>query len=169
MADDLLLKQLVERYSTNWPLIAECYNSSRLTTPTERRTFVDCAERWKERWGSERKLQIADVSTAPPNEDPSMPGASISSSPMTTRGVKRLASVSISSAQGVPMGSEPKKRRRHALLQDSIKRAAKKRQEAMQKMLGEPLHTCDSLVSESVMGSSQPKETICCSRDSRTV
>jgi len=150
----------VERYSTNWPLIAECYNSSRLTTPTERRTFVDCAERWKERWGSERKLQIADISTAPSNEDLSTPG-NISSSPMTTRGVKRLASVSVSSAQGVPMGSEPKKRRRHALLQDSIKRAAKKRQEAMQKMLGESLHTCNSLISEMVMDSSQPKETIC--------
>ena len=63
---------------------------------------------------------------------------------MTTRGVKRLASASISSPinQGVVHSSESKKRRRHILLQESMRRAAKKRAEAAQKALSEsPLPT----------------------------
>jgi hypothetical protein len=59
---------------------------------------------------------------------------------MTTRGVKRLASASISSE--VVHNSESKKRRRHILLQESMRRAAKKRAEAAQKVLSElPLST----------------------------
>ena len=56
---------------------------------------------------------------------------------MTTRGVKRLASASISSP--VAHSSESKKRRRHILLQESMRRAAKKRAEAAQKVLSESL------------------------------
>ncbi|KAF9532304.1 hypothetical protein CPB83DRAFT_807585 [Crepidotus variabilis] len=135
--DDALLRQLVDRYSSNWALVAECYNSSRLTTTTERRTPVECMERWKERWSAEKKMQAAEPSSAMPSSD-DMGSSSImsssSQSQMTTRGVKRLASVSVSSAQGVSIGGE-KKRRRHYLLQDSIKRAAKKRSDVVQKML----------------------------------
>ena len=59
---------------------------------------------------------------------------------MTTRGVKRLASASISSE--VVHSGELKKRRRHVLLQESMRRAAKKRAEAAQKVLSElPLPT----------------------------
>ena len=65
-----------------------------------------------------------------------------SSGQMTTRGVKRLASASISSPanQGVIHSSESKKRRRHILLQESMRRATKKRAEANQKLLSESFH-----------------------------
>ena len=129
--DDALLKQLVDRYATNWALVAECYNSARLTTPMERRTPIDCAERWKERWSAERKLQPSEA-TQPTTED-----GSVTSSPnqMTTRAVKRLASTSVSGTPGATIGGE-KKRRRHYLLQESIKKTAKKRSDSIQKMLG---------------------------------
>ena len=130
--DDIFLKQLVDRYSTNWTLVAECYNSSRLMTPMEKRTPTDCAERWKERWCVERKLQHSEAAQ-PTAEDGLAGGTPVQ---MTTRAVKRLASTSVSSAQGVSIGGEPKRRRRHYLLQDSIKRSTKKRADAIQKMLG---------------------------------
>lgn len=49
---------------------------------------------------------------------------------MTTRGVKRLASVSVGGIAS-PGGSahEPKKRRRHNLMFDAIRKAAKKREQ----------------------------------------
>lgn len=131
VGDDALLKQLVDKYSTNWTLVADCYNSSRLMTPTERRTPFDCAERWKERWCNERKLQHSEPAQ-PVGEDSTAGTAG----QMTTRAVKRLASASVSSGQGVSISGEPKRRKRRYLLQDSIKRAAKKRADAIQKMLG---------------------------------
>jgi chromatin modification-related protein VID21 len=139
-ADDALLKSLVDKYPNNWPLVAECYNASRLTSSTDRRMPSECLERWKGRWGSERK-PFAIETTHPPADDHTASG---SSGQMTTRGVKRLASASISSPvnQGVVHSSESKKRRRHILLQESMRRAAKKRAEAAQKALSEsPLPT----------------------------
>ena len=130
-SDDAVLKQLVDRYSTNWALVTECFNSSRLTTPTERRTPADCAERWKERWSVERKLQLSE-SVPPVGEDGNVAGMSTQNQ-MTTRAVKRLASASISGGQGVNVAGE-KKRRRHYLLQESIKRAVKKRADAIKTM-----------------------------------
>lgn len=134
-SDDILLRSLSDKYPNNWALIAECFNGSRLTTPTDRRSASDCLERWKEKWGPEMRQRPLEIVQAPLEETmvPSTP------SQMTTRGVKRLASSSVSS-QNAPIivsGSEPKKRRRHLLLQDSMRKAAKKRAELAQKMVGE--------------------------------
>ncbi|KIM49253.1 hypothetical protein M413DRAFT_438426 [Hebeloma cylindrosporum] len=126
-SDDSLLKALVERYSTNWPLISECFNSSRVTTVTDKRTAIDCFERWKERFGSERKAIVAE--TAHASEDVITP---TSSNQMTTRGVKRLASASVSSPS-TAFTSDARKRLRHASLSDAVRRAAKKRADAAQK------------------------------------
>ncbi|CAA7267895.1 unnamed protein product [Cyclocybe aegerita] len=132
-SDDALLKSLVDKYSMNWALIAECYNSCRLTTPNDRRTPLDCAERWKERWGAERKLPTMTDASQTPGED----GVGASSSQIMTRGTKRLASASVSSAimPAGAAGSEPKKRRRHYLIQDSVKKVAKKRAEVLNKAI----------------------------------
>jgi hypothetical protein len=63
----------------------------------------------------------------------SLEGASSPAPPrdqMTTRGVKRLASVSVGGhASPGGSGSEPKKRRRHNLMFDAIRKAAKKREQ----------------------------------------
>lgn len=133
-SDDSLLKSLVERYSTNWPLISECFNSSRVTTVTDKRTATDCFERWKERFGSERKAIVAE--TAHASEDVT---SLTNSNQMTTRGVKRLASASVSSPS-TAFTSDARKRLRHGSLSDAVRRTAKKRADAAQKAQGESVH-----------------------------
>lgn len=145
-SDDMLLKSLVDKYPANWNLISECFNGCRKTTPSDRRTAVDCQDRWKSKWGSE--LQGRDA--APGNSEDQTPNATqVSSSDMavsssanvgagpsvTTRN-KRLASVSSQNAPTIAAGSEPKKRRRHLLLQETIRKTNRKRIEQQQKLLG---------------------------------
>ncbi|KAG6903174.1 hypothetical protein C0995_002717 [Termitomyces sp. Mi166 len=127
-ADDSLLKSLCDRYPNNWALISECFNASRLTIPTDKRIPRDCLDRWREKWGPEGR-RVPDVSSVVEATPPP------TSTQMTTRGVKRLASASISSVSpsGVPAGSEPRKKRRHALVLETIRKAGKKRAEALQK------------------------------------
>ncbi|GLB35077.1 putative glycoside hydrolase family 5 protein [Lyophyllum shimeji] len=127
-ADDALLKSLIDKYPNNWPLIAECFNASRLTIPTDKRTPRDCLERWRDKWAPEIRR---------PGDNPlTVEATPPTSSQMTTRGIKRLASASVSSTTPVGMaaGSEPRKRRRHLLVQETIRKAGKKRAEALQKI-----------------------------------
>ncbi|KAJ3728687.1 hypothetical protein C8R42DRAFT_654457 [Lentinula raphanica] len=135
-SDDLLLKSLAEKYPNNWALVSECYNASRVTIKLDWRTPKDCQERWRERWSpaaTQRLLEteITPLEGTPPPGTPSF--ANIGSS----RGVKRLASNSISAATAPTIstgsGSEPKKRRRHAMVQDAVRRSIKKRNETAQK------------------------------------
>ncbi|KAI0636780.1 hypothetical protein C8Q77DRAFT_1094591 [Trametes polyzona] len=133
-AEDTLLKQMVEKYPGNWVLIAEAFNSSRVTIPTDRRTPVDCWDRWN-----------ALLSGANAGEDggrPSTPAAAAAAaaSHMTTRGHKRTASQSVAasgSSSGGSMATEPKKRVRHNLMYDTLRKAAKRR-EAVQKSNAAP-------------------------------
>jgi chromatin modification-related protein VID21 len=121
--DDKLLKTLSERYPNNWPLIADSYNSSGVTIITDRRTAWDCFERWSTRFGPGSTLRNGSQDSSSAVEMPQPPLAQ-----MTTRGVKRLASaVSGMSAGASAPGHEPKKMRRHALMHDAIRKAAKKR------------------------------------------
>jgi len=131
-ADDMLLKSFIDRYPNNWALIAECFNAARHTISTDIRTPRDCLERWRDKWGPDFRRPV-DNSTTVEDTPPSI------SSQMTTRGVKRLASVSVSgsAAIGILPGNEPRKRRRHILIQETIRKAGKKRAEALQKQIGE--------------------------------
>lgn len=128
-SDDTLLKTLVERYPHNWPLIADAFNSSRITISTDLRLPWDCYERWSSRWcgssslakesGEMSSSAIMEGSPAPPSRDQ-----------MTTRGIKRLASVSVgaNASPGGYANESSKKRRRHGLMSDAIRKAAKKRE-----------------------------------------
>ncbi|KDR81485.1 hypothetical protein GALMADRAFT_152341 [Galerina marginata CBS 339.88] len=130
--DDAQLKSLVDKYSFNWPLISECFNSSRHSLLTDRRSATDCFDRWKERWGSERKTAMPEAAQAS-GDDVS---GSANAGQMMTRGVKRLASSLPSpTTQGTSSSTEAKKRLRHVLLNESIRKAGKKRTEAAQKLL----------------------------------
>nr|GAT59655.1 predicted protein [Mycena chlorophos] len=116
--DDNLLRSLVDKYPNNWPLIAECYNSAHVSISTDTRTARDCHDRWKD---------LAPRPIEPPRgEDPAGP-----------RGVKRLASASISGPSPVASGSDAKKRRRHHFIVDSIRKVGKKRAELAQKVLSQ--------------------------------
>lgn len=139
-SDDLLLKSLVDKYPGNWNLISECFNGCRKTTPSDRRTAVDCQDRWKSKWGTE--LQAKDASQIS-TEDPTPNQASTSDAsgntatagPSVTTRNKRLASISSQSAPTIAAGSEPKKRRRHLLLQETIRKTNRKRTDQQQKLL----------------------------------
>ncbi|KAF9453258.1 hypothetical protein P691DRAFT_771618 [Macrolepiota fuliginosa MF-IS2] len=135
--DDTLLKSLIDRYPYNWQLISESFNATRVTTPTDKRTARDCFERWREKWAPEvRRHPETQPQQAPP-ATATEESVLASTSQMTTRGVKRLASsMATAPATNTSSGSEPKKRRRHILLQETIRRSVKKKAEFQQKMLG---------------------------------
>jgi len=142
-SDDSLLKSLTDKYATNWPLISECFNASRLTISTDQRTPRDCRDRWAEKWAAEGRsgphIKSQDPSSSAIAEGTPPPPPPPPSGQMTTRGIKRLASASVSGHGGVgsASGSEPKKRRRHLLIQDTIRKAAKKRADLALKVNGE--------------------------------
>lgn len=125
--DDALLKQLVEKYPNNWLLISEAFNSMRVSISIDRRLPADCFERWRNCFGN-----ISEDDHRPPPQTPS--------TQMTTRGTKRSLSTNVASASaaGASNGAhsgEPKKRRRHTLMHEAIRKATKKR-EAAQKQNG---------------------------------
>lgn len=125
--EDTQLKTLAERYPNNWPLVAEAFNSSRLTISTDRRTPYDCFERWNTRFNTNGKPGDATPDVTLP---PTPASASVSTTTqMTTRGVKRLASASISGAPPltIPGTGEGKRRRRHGLVLDAIRKSIKKK------------------------------------------
>jgi chromatin modification-related protein VID21 len=138
-SEDLLLKSLADKYPNNWLLITDSFNSSRVTISTDKRTPWDCRERWSVRWGPGSLLATRD-GQAGPSSSP-VEGATSPVTPtvgqMTTRGVKRLASASIAAnnASSNASGSDSRKRRRHNIMYDAIRKAAKKR-EAAQKNSG---------------------------------
>ncbi|KAF4604158.1 chromatin modification- protein VID21 [Pleurotus pulmonarius] len=118
--EDALLKSLTERYPSNWALIAECFNSARITLSTDKRTARDCFQRYDALLGSGASLDGAGVPMTPTTQ-------------MTTRGVKRLASVSAASSSMIPNASEPRKRRRHALVHDAMRKLTRQRLATAQK------------------------------------
>lgn len=129
--EDTLLKILVERYPNNWLLVADSFNSSRVTISTDKRTPWECFERWSSRFGNGHRLH-PDVNS-PVNTERTPPPASTSAQgQMTTRGVKRLASMSVTQNQspGAGLTSDTKKRRRHTFMYETMRKAAKKREAA---------------------------------------
>ena len=132
-AEDALLKQVAERYPNNWPLVADTFNSSRVTIPTDKRTSWECAERWT--------LLFKENKTASSSRDITEESASASpaSSYMATRGHKRplnqINTGSSSGAGSAAAAGEPKKRRRHTVMYETLRKTVKKR-EAMQKNSG---------------------------------
>jgi len=127
--DDTLLKSLIDKYSMNWNLIAECYNASRLTTPTDRKTPQECFERWKERWGpATNKPNLAEVASTAEETGASSSGVSLRK--RSTTATPNL------NTQAMTSSNDSKKRRRHILLQDSIRKLGKRRAENAQRTLG---------------------------------
>ncbi|KAF5391851.1 hypothetical protein D9757_001818 [Collybiopsis confluens] len=136
-SDDILLKSLAEKYPNNWGLVAECYNASKVTVKSDWRSPKDCQDRWRGKWSLAATQKLVESESAlevtPP--PPNTPAAA------EKRGVKRPASssVSMSSAPVISTslstgsGSEPRKRRRHATVQDAVRKSIKKKNEAAQK------------------------------------
>ena len=118
--DDALLRQLLEKWPNNWPLIAESFNSSRVTITSDRRTASDCFERWR------TLLKTTGEDDSRPPQTPI--------TPMTTRGTKRSLSMSVAAgnvAGAAGSSAEPRKRRRHNVMYEAIRKAAKKKEAAL--------------------------------------
>jgi chromatin modification-related protein VID21 len=135
--DDTLLKRLVEKYPKNWGLVADLFNSSRGAIVMEKRADWECKERYRSRWLGKERSEREFAQMAPPVQDG--PSSSTSTRPLqsqiTTR--KRMASVSSSGNTSVTSATnfEPRKRRRHILMFETLRKVAKKR-EAAQKAAG---------------------------------
>ncbi|KAI0748317.1 hypothetical protein C8Q80DRAFT_731689 [Daedaleopsis nitida] len=129
--EDALLKQAVERYPYNWSLIAEAFNSSRVTISTDRRTGWECLERWREKFSAQARVDASE------DNSPAAASTSASASHMTTRGLKRSANQALSASSGSSNANsnEPRKRRRHTAMYEQLRKAAKKR-EAVQRNAG---------------------------------
>ena len=103
-SEDALLKSLVEKYPSNWTLVADSFNSACVTISIDKRTPWECFERWNLRLGGKPSglSGHADV-TSPTGVDgtspPATPSTSIQQAQMTTRGVKRLANINIGQGQ----------------------------------------------------------------------
>ncbi len=137
-SEDSMLKKWAERYPNNWRLVADAMNSSRIRSKSDLRTPVDCLERWKVRWsGLHHRGSIASASGSIASLDdfesvPPTPASA--SSQMTTRGVKRMAaSASTSNANSLTINTnanfvESRKRKRHFLISETMRRVSKKRE-----------------------------------------
>lgn len=152
-SEDNVLKNLAERYPNNWRLIADAMNSSRLRTRSDMRTPMECFERWKARWfpgarpapaagGSGAFGSLEEVGagfgTSPFSAfaldavSPPIPSP-LNNSQMTTRGVKRQATSAAQNSSNLTVNTatgntvENRKRRRHYLIHETMRKASKRR------------------------------------------
>lgn len=115
--DDALLKQVVDMYPNNWPLIADSFNSSRMSISTDRRTAADCYDRWNTRWGRSE------------GTDDSRTQAASAPTQMTTRYKRAVSNAAASmAANGNASTGVDAKKRRHSLMHDAIRKAIKKKE-----------------------------------------
>ncbi|KAI0302125.1 hypothetical protein BC826DRAFT_987375 [Russula brevipes] len=131
--EDLLLKHLVDKYPKNWGLVADLFNSSRGAIALEQRADWECKERYRSRWLGKDRNEREFTPVVPPAQDGPSSSGSARPSQITTR--KRMASVSSSTVNTAPVPAtafEPRKRRRHVLIFETMRKCARKR-EAVQK------------------------------------
>ncbi|OBZ75891.1 Chromatin modification-related protein EAF1 [Grifola frondosa] len=129
-SEDALLKQIADRYPGNWPLIADAFNSSRVTIAMDKRTPWDCFEHWTSKWGGNTRFGSIDGNLMNLDEDTR---ATTPSAPtqMTTRGHKRAASTSMALVNPSPLSglsADSRKSRRHNLMYETIRKSIKKRE-----------------------------------------
>ena len=115
--EDQQLKALHSQFPTNWSLISDVFNSSRVTIPTDARSPWDCYQRLL----SISKVDNKDEYSAGRPGTPSEPGRS----PVAQReGLGPRASVRKPPVQAKTAG---KRATRHALLHDAMRKIMKKR------------------------------------------
>jgi chromatin modification-related protein VID21 len=110
--DDFILNTMVELYHSNWLLVADALNMARRSVSTDRRTAWDCYHRWT--------LLTAKSDLDPPTSSVTNP----SSRPKrhaATNGTESAAANSNSNF-------EARKRRRHLVMQEAMRKVVKKRE-----------------------------------------
>ncbi|TFK55158.1 hypothetical protein OE88DRAFT_1005609 [Heliocybe sulcata] len=139
--EDSLLKSLADKFPNNWQLVAECFNSSWIVHSPDKRMPWDCYERWCTKWGSGSTLRELSETSHRDMPPPPPPGQ------MTTRGIKRSASAMQSPTSPNPniaalsgplvLNTDNRKRRRHQLMSETMKKAAKRREAAQKSAVGQ--------------------------------
>lgn len=149
-AEDDLLRTLHERYPGSWKLVADALNSSRIRTCVDLRTPLEIYSRWQERFAPQRfqsqqsvatpgtltlfeegSSTLPSSSTMLPPPTPTTP--SMSATPqMTTRGVQRKATTAAQNATNLSINTavntvENRKRKRHIIINDSMRKTVTKR------------------------------------------
>lgn len=144
------MKMLTDRYPSNWRLVADALNSSRIRTSIDLRTPQECFEKWRSKYGLPTRSMLPpgvhpatpfigyeENSTSnhigadtPPPQTPSMPATTPQ---MTTRGVKRLATSAAQNALNLTVNTgmgtvEARKRKRHFIIYDAVRKTMTKRQ-----------------------------------------
>lgn len=136
-SEDLLLKDIAERYPNNWGLIADVFNSSRVTITNDQRTGWDCMVRWDLRWNEGKLLTPPAVPTTPevsvsdipnPTQTP-LHGQAVLNALMTRKRSVGQLSLTLPSQP-----AESRKRRRHNHMHEAMKKSAKKRETSMKQI-----------------------------------
>jgi chromatin modification-related protein VID21 len=142
-SEDQILKNLADRYSGNWSLIADIFNSSRVTISTDKRTAWDCFARWDARWNEGRILMASTTPVTPGSvadsgmEPVVFPAALTSASgpatpaavhPMLNAVTTRKRSASQLNLFMAGPQAESRKRRRHNHMHEAMRESAKKRE-----------------------------------------
>lgn len=159
--DDALIRSLAELYVGNWMLVADVFNSSRVLIKTDRRTPVDCYRRWR---------YLSPKESRAPSEVPSSPAIPPTPTSMMTRGTKRTAAQAAGHAPSANAPTQPKARKRHAIMVDIIRKYAKKR-DATAKALGMPCIFClrERDTERTSIYSSERKEACSPTRNARSI
>lgn len=133
-SEDRLLKDIVDRYPNNWGLVADVFNSSRVTISHDQRTAWDCMVRWDVRWNDGKLLTPPLV---PPTPEVTMGDlANISNPPQTPLQGQAIFNAIMTRKRSAGQLSltlpnqpaESRKRRRHNHMHDAMKKGAKKRE-----------------------------------------
>ena len=138
IAEDNSLKNLVEKYPHNWMRIAETLNGTHVRTRADRRGPFECYERFRTKYGARVATpaptgEEASTSAKPPEpaQSPVTPTAPVSQV-MMTRGIKRAAGTMAQAQNPLTVNTTPtvesRKRRRHYLVFETMRKVAKKRE-----------------------------------------
>lgn len=144
-SEDQILKRLVDRYPNNWSLVADVFNSARVTISTDKRTAWDCLARWDMRWNEGRIIMPANapVTPGPVAEGsiaesagflasfPATPVCGQSISSMITMRRRSVGQLNLSSAG---QQAESRKRRRHNHMHEAMRKSAKKRETSLKQI-----------------------------------
>ncbi|KAF8583656.1 hypothetical protein K439DRAFT_1201628 [Ramaria rubella] len=142
-SEDQILKHFADRYPSNWALIADMFNSSRVTISTDKRTAWDCLARWDARWNEGRILMPANGPTTPGSAvegsaadsanfstsvSTSVPPTPVVAQPMFNAIMTRKRSASQINLSITGQQAESRKRRRHNHMHEAMRKSAKKRE-----------------------------------------
>lgn len=147
--EDQLLKNVIHQYGSNWALVADVFNNSRITIPTDRRSPWDCYQRWlgiRGDGGADDGLALASQPGMTPG------GPRSGTVPMTPQSQIRaglaggppgtVSNRKVSSQIAAARAAGGRRNMRHAILFDVMKKTAGKRAATKARQYFAPFTAC---------------------------